>query len=263
VTEVKDTSQVVSDTGPFVIIPEWVLVSKISHGAVRLYALLGRYADYETGEAFPSRKLLATRLDVSVATVDRMVKELVDIGALEVFKRCDNGIWLSNLYRIRRVPGSPTSDEGSPTSEDRGSPMREGRGSPTSDELTRTTTNENQLNEKKTRQPEVQQVFDLWLAVTGKDRQRTKLDSKREARIVWALKAYPLDDVLDAVQGWQKSQFHSGQNSDGKVWNDLTLLLRNAEKLEFFRDCQRRPTPAGARVSDTWRRLAGMIGDKS
>lgn len=262
-TGVDDNSQIVSDTGPFVIIPEWVIVSNISHGAVRLYALLGKYADYETGEAFPSRKLLATRLDVSVATVDRFVKELVDIGALEVFKRCDNGIWLSNLYRVRRVKGSPTGEGSSPTSEDRGSPKHEGRGSPTSDELTRTTTNENQLNEKKTRQPEVQQVFDLWLQVTGKDRQRTKLDSKREARIVWALKAYPLDDVLDAVQGWQKSPFHSGQNNDGKVWNDLTLLLRNAEKLEFFRDCQRRPEPAGSRVSDTWRRLAGMIGDRA
>lgn len=261
--EVQDSSQIVSDTGPFVIIPEWVILSKISHGAVRLYALLGRYADYETGEAFPSRKLLATRLDVSVATVDRLVKELVDIGALEVFKRCDNGIWLSNLYRIRRVKGSPTDERGSLTSEERGSPTDEGRGSPTSDELTRTTTNENQLNEKKTRLPEVRQVFDLWIQVTGKDEKRTKLDSKREARIVWALKSYPLDDVLDAVQGWQKSPFHAGQNSDGKTWNDLTLLLRNAEKLEYFRDCQRRNEPAGSRVSDTWRRLAGMIGDRS
>lgn len=253
--------QVVSDTGPFSVIPEWVITAKISHGAVRLYALLARYADYETGVAFPSRRLLGSRLEVSVATVDRFVKELVDIGALEVVKRCDNGTWLSNLYRVRRVASSPNCG-GSPMGKATGSPTDEGRGSPTDDELTRTTTNENQLNEKETRTSLIDQVFNEWVTVCGKDRSRTKLDSKRKTRIEWALRNYPLDDVMDAVRGWQNSPFHAGQNSDGRQWNDLTLLLRDAQKLEFFRDRQRQPPAAmaGMKVSATWQRLNELMG---
>ena len=83
------TEDIASDTGPFTIIPEWIIDAQISHGAVRLYALLGRYADYNTGRAFPSRKLLASRLRVSTHTVDRMIVELVNVSAVEVLKRAE------------------------------------------------------------------------------------------------------------------------------------------------------------------------------
>jgi hypothetical protein len=39
------TEKVESDTGPFAIVPEWVIDADISNGALRLYAVIGRYTN--------------------------------------------------------------------------------------------------------------------------------------------------------------------------------------------------------------------------
>ncbi len=91
-----------SDTGPFSLIPEWVLDSGVSDRAVRLYCVLARYADKD-GEAWPSRGLLAERLKCSRDSVDRAVRELVDVGALHREHRTRNGAHTSNLWTIMRV----------------------------------------------------------------------------------------------------------------------------------------------------------------
>ena len=89
----------------FAQIPEWVLYSKISAQAVRLYAVLHRYADKE-GTAFPSRKTLAGRLNMtSPKTVDAALKELIELGAITSQKRFDEaGDQTSNLYTVRFAP---------------------------------------------------------------------------------------------------------------------------------------------------------------
>ena len=94
-----------SDIGPFSILPEWVLDAEISHGAVRLYALLARYTNSDQA-AWPSRATLATRLRTSKDTVDRLIKELVCVQALSVEHRKDttkdgNLVNRSNLYTLR------------------------------------------------------------------------------------------------------------------------------------------------------------------
>jgi len=93
-----------TDTGPFVIIPEWVLDSGISDRAIRLYCTLGRYADDVTGEAYPSRRTLGKRLGCSTDSIDRAKNELVEVGALSVVHRKDEaGDPTSNLYTVHRV----------------------------------------------------------------------------------------------------------------------------------------------------------------
>lgn len=84
----------------------------------------------------------------------------------------------------------------------------------------------------------VQTVFDEWVRVTGKTG-RTVLDEKRRRLIRNALKAYPLDDVLAAVRGWQHSPHHRGENEQRTVYNDLGLLLRDNAHIERFRDLER------------------------
>lgn len=86
-------------------------------------------------------------------------------------------------------------------------------------------------------------VFQAWQDAARKPRAR--LDDKRRRRIRAALKHYPLADVLDAVQGWQHSPHHCGQNDTGTVYNDLELLLRDAAHIETFRDLWRDGPPAG------------------
>lgn len=248
-TDNDDTLRIDSDTGPFVIVPEWVLLSRVSHGAVRLYASLARYADSVTGTAWPSRRTLATRLRVSDDTIDRWVKELVDVGAVLVERRTetqDDGSTknLTNLYTVIRCKGSTTR-----TDAGKGGRMRAGRGTRTDAGQTRTI-----IELEPTELTNVDVVFNAWVEATGKDKKRTKLDASRRRRIEWALENYPLDDVLDAVRGWRNSSFHAGQNKDGRVYNDLTLLLRDATKLEMFRDCERSGRRATAPT--TWERLA-------
>lgn len=96
-----------TDTGPFTLIPEWVLYHPgLSDRAVRLYGALGRYAD-DTGLSWPSRRSLASRLGCSPDSVDRARAELESAGAVRVEARFDDDRQTSNLYRIIRVPPAP------------------------------------------------------------------------------------------------------------------------------------------------------------
>lgn len=89
----------------FAIIPEWVLNLPISSNAIRVYCVLRRFADNQTGECFPSRKTVAMKARLSVSTLDRAIKELVDNGAVTVNPRKNqHGDWSSNLYTVRAVP---------------------------------------------------------------------------------------------------------------------------------------------------------------
>ena len=114
---------------PFVSIPEWVLMHPaLSGNAVRLYGVLKRYARMSE-QAWPGRDRLAGHLRCSVDTIDRLMRELRDAGAVDVIPR-----WLapvedhapdkpvptttepgpgrartSNLYRLRWDPPGPGS----------------------------------------------------------------------------------------------------------------------------------------------------------
>lgn len=83
---------------------------------------------------------------------------------------------------------------------------------------------------------DVSRVFDAWQQSTKKT--RAKLDGKRHRLIHRALTKleFPVDDLLLAVSGWEKSPHHRGDNDRGTVYNELSLLLRDAEKIEYFRD---------------------------
>lgn len=98
----------------FSIIPDWLIVSPVSDRAVRVYAVLAGFADNETLTAFPSRGLIAKRINTSVKSVDRALRELLDIGAIESEKRIKDGVYQSSLYTIKRggvgTPVSPGRD---------------------------------------------------------------------------------------------------------------------------------------------------------
>ena len=88
----------------FSIVPEWVIDAPISAQAVRVYAVLCRYADKDDGTCFPSIRTLAERINVSESTIKRGLKELKAIGAIKSQKRFDKatGEQTSNLYTVMR-----------------------------------------------------------------------------------------------------------------------------------------------------------------
>jgi hypothetical protein len=80
---------------------------------------------------------------------------------------------------------------------------------------------------------DIESVFETWKQSTGKH--KAQLDSRRRRKIIEALKGFPLEDVLAAVQGWENSPHHRGENERHTVYNDLELLLRDVKHIEMFR----------------------------
>jgi hypothetical protein len=115
----------------FAIIDEWLLDLDISDRAVRLYAVLARYADSETHKAYPSRSTLAERLRCSKASVDRASQELVDAGAMTKKQRHNSSVIYTLQVSSPLQRGVITDDEGGYA------PVT--RGVLTSDDLTITT----------------------------------------------------------------------------------------------------------------------------
>jgi DNA-binding transcriptional regulator YhcF (GntR family) len=106
-----------SSENKFAIMPEWVIELDISHTAFRLYAVLARYADNVTHQAFPSLDTLAERLSCSEKTVRRAIDDLVEHGAITKHNR---GRYNSNLYTVMISPpeGTNMSSEGTKMSEE-------------------------------------------------------------------------------------------------------------------------------------------------
>lgn len=218
-----------SDIGSFTIMPVWVLDSGVSRSAIALFAVLASYADRDDQRCWPSRATLAKRLGASTRSVDTWLKELRTVGAVDWEQRVDpSGKGnLSNLFTVRftnpRGPDCPTPGENNDPP-------------PGQKEQQRTISNELKKTTPASPSPDVRRVFDAWVESTGRDPKRTRIDDKRRRLIVNALASYPVEDVCAAVTGWERSAFHSGDNDRGREYNDLGLLLRDAEKIEYFRD---------------------------
>ena len=84
----------------YAVIPEWILDAEISPYSVRLFGVLSRYVGNNEA-AWPSRKLLATRMNCSIDRVDASIKELTELGALGTSKRKrEDGSYTSNFYYL-------------------------------------------------------------------------------------------------------------------------------------------------------------------
>lgn len=85
----------------------------------------------------------------------------------------------------------------------------------------------------------VVEVWTAYLASLGPRKRPPKLTDTRRALIANRLGQYPKDDVIAAVQGWQFSPFHVGNNDEGRAWNSLEVVLAVSHlrnNLEKFRD---------------------------
>jgi predicted transcriptional regulator len=98
-----------SSENKFAIMPEWVIELEISHTAFRLYAVLARYADNITHQAFPSLETLSNRLGCSEKTVRRAIEDLVKHGAI---KKHSRGRYQSSLYTVMTTAPKGTKVSG-------------------------------------------------------------------------------------------------------------------------------------------------------
>ena len=88
---------------PFVIMP-WAVLDdpNLTAHDVLVYATISRYADSDTGVAWPSRATVAEQARCDIKTVDRSVQRLVTAGFLEKHKR-KNELGESNVYVIHEI----------------------------------------------------------------------------------------------------------------------------------------------------------------
>lgn len=137
-----ESNGVASDIGPFAMVPEWLLDAGVSGNAIKLFAVLHRHEG--EGGIYPSRKRLAAKMGCSVDTVDRVIKELAEAGAITIqHRRDEHGDPATNFYVLHFVrPGSRTN-------EGRGGGNDEGRGGGTVAALNDSPLNESPLNEKQ------------------------------------------------------------------------------------------------------------------
>jgi len=110
----------------FAVVPEWLLSADISAQAVRIYAVMARYAD-RTGKAFPSHRAISERVRCSIRTVQRGLDELVTLGAVEVRERKDAAGQRSNEYFIRVSRPLAIGDQGGLFTHDQGPLDTDGR----------------------------------------------------------------------------------------------------------------------------------------
>jgi hypothetical protein len=83
---------------------------------------------------------------------------------------------------------------------------------------------------------EVKDIFDHWVIVMNKG-SRAKLTPSRRTKIKARLKeGYPQSDIIRAIDNCALNPWNMGENPNGNLYNDLTLICRNGDKLEFYRD---------------------------
>jgi len=125
----------------FALVPIWVLDSDISDRAARLYAVLSKMADADTGIAWPSRQYLATRIRSSKKSVDRALGELEKLGAVTVERgrQTPEGSPRPNVYTVwksspvTRGRGTSAPGGGRATPDPRVGPETTPKGDPVND----------------------------------------------------------------------------------------------------------------------------------
>lgn len=80
------------------------------------------------------------------------------------------------------------------------------------------------------------EVFEYWKQIL--QHPKAKLDRKRKQKIAAALKQeFTISQLKQAIDGCSKSQFHMGQNAQGKRYDGIDLIFRDAGHIEQFIDC--------------------------
>ncbi|HDY68957.1 MAG TPA: hypothetical protein ENH85_14350 [Candidatus Scalindua sp.] len=77
------------------------------------------------------------------------------------------------------------------------------------------------------------EVFDYWISKLGHT--KAKFTRDRKGKISARLKeGFSIDELKRAIDGCVASSYHMGDNDDGKVYDNINLIFRNAEKIESF-----------------------------
>jgi hypothetical protein len=219
--------EVSTQIGPFSIVPEWVLLRDLSATGLKLYVVLARFADWQTGEAFPARETLAERMGCSEKTVDRAVRELEEA---ECIRSWSIGRYSSKRYQVFQVDPRGVSEvrEGTDLSSEGTFLSREGtnlsKREDTDVHLTRT--NEQEPIERKPKNKRALTFFpDDW-------KPNESFYSEERFAVL------DIDDEFDSFKNWCLAKGVKNRDWDAAFRNWLKKGLAFRAKSEY-RDVER------------------------
>lgn len=80
--------EVTGELGRFAMIPEWLFLRRPSANAIALYGLMAvTWMDRKDRTCFPSKRTMREALGVSEGTLERAMRELIDLGAVKITPR--------------------------------------------------------------------------------------------------------------------------------------------------------------------------------
>lgn len=115
----------VTETGAWAYVPQWILRYKLNGSEMRTYVALRTYANQQ-GVAWPKVKTLAERAYVDVSTAEKAISKLRNLGLLTTtVRRRDDGTVYACTYMLRDtdpglVGGQTRETEGQVTRETEG-----------------------------------------------------------------------------------------------------------------------------------------------
>jgi hypothetical protein len=205
--------------------------------------------DAHGNEFWMSQAGLAEKARVTRQSVCEWFRDAIDRGLVECV-RDNSTAGKPNCYRLLMPTGVSPIVTGGVGKSDRGvSAMPTGGVGKSDTELKRTKegtktslslveeVDENATESDSSFASSAKKVFDTWVEATGKDPKKAKLNRARTDKIRARLKeGYSVDDLCAAVRGIAMSAWHTGDNPDGKRYDDITVALRDGAQVEKFRD---------------------------
>jgi hypothetical protein len=95
---------------------------------------------------------------------------------------------------------------------------------------------------------DVATVWNEWIVVHREGTRKPAFTEDRRILVACAIHDFGVHACIEAIHGCKMSPFHQGDNDRGRKYDDVGLILRNAEKVERFceiyRENRNRPTGA-------------------
>lgn len=80
----------------------------------------------------------------------------------------------------------------------------------------------------------ISSIWDHYVTTMWVKGRKPVFTPEREALIRRSIVRHGIADVKAAISGCANSDWHMGSNPQGKKYNSIELILRNAQKIEFF-----------------------------
>lgn len=193
--------------------------------------------DAHDNEFWMSHGSLAEKVGCRRATVSEWFTEAVGLGLVQLVT--DNSrAGRPNRYRVVLTAGcTPTGQGCTPTGQGVYA-SRTGGVRPPDTELKGTKpTQPEPVTSTDAPRAATTTVVAAWAEATGRDPGRVKPNAKRTAAVTARLKeGYTTEDLVMAARGIALSSWHTGDNPEGKKYDDLLVAIRDGERVEKFRD---------------------------